>query len=562
MVGLKSKQFEYVLVFLIGLIGITVMNQLASRFPIRVDLTEEKRYSISPATEYLASNLDDVVYVDIYLDGDLPAGFKRLQKAIQETLDEFKIHAGGNIQYQFVNPDKARSQQSRNEFMQYLANRGIQPTNVFANEGGKRTQKLIFPGAIVSYFGEEVGVLLLKGNKGASPEEILNQSIEGVEYELANAIRTLAQTERNLIGLVKGHNEIDSTELAGLTGALLEKYDVFNVNLAHEDRDLQDYDALMIIKPGTPFSEVEKYNLDQYVMGGGKTLFFVDALSVNMDSASGEGTLAIPNEINLSDLLFRYGARINSNLIQDLNSGQYPVIAGNVGDQPQISLLPWPFFPVANQFGDHPIVKNMDAVYAKFVSTIDTVKADGIVKTPLIFTSQYSRVISPPVRVAFNDLQEQLDPELFNSGPQAIAYLLEGEFSSLYKNRVLPKGANQENFQESGLRTKIIVCADGDLLRNEINIQTDQPLDLGFDQFRQITYANKDFVMNSLEYLLDDNGIIAARNKEIEIRPLDKIKVEEERVWWQTFNLLLPIVVLIIFGYIKYYLRKRKYANF
>ncbi len=562
MVGLKSKQFEYILVFLIGLVGITVMNQLASRFPVRVDLTGEKRYSISPATKYLVSNLDDVVYVDIYLDGELPSGFKRLQRAIQETLDEFKVHAGGNIQYQFVNPEQARSQQSRNEFMQYLANRGIQPTNVFANERGKRTQKLIFPGAIVSCFGEERGVLLLKGNKGASPEKILNQSIEGVEYELANAIRTLAQTERKLIGLVKGHNEIDSLELAGLTDALLEKYDVLNVNLTRKDRDLQDYDALMIIKPGTPFSELEKYNLDQYVMGGGKAMFFVDALSVNMDSAGGEGTIAVPNEINLGDLLFKYGTRINANLIQDLNSGQYPVIAGNVGDQPQISLLPWPFFPVANQFGEHPIVRNMDAVYAKFVSTIDTVKAVGITKTPLVYTSQYSRVISSPVRVAFNDLQEQLDPELFTAGPQAIAYLLEGEFPSLYRNRLLPKGATQDIFRESGEATKVIICADGDLVRNEINIQTDQPLDLGFDQFRQVTYANKDFVMNSLEYLLDDNGIIAARNKEIEIRPLDKIKIEEERSWWQTFNLLLPLVVLIMFGYMKYYLRKRKYADF
>ena len=562
MVDFKSKRFEVVLVFLIGLMAITILNQLAALFPVRIDLTEEKRYSISPATEFLMRNLDDVVYVDIYLDGDLPAGFKRLQRSVQETLEEFKIHAGNNIQYQFINPDQARSQQSRNEFMQYLANRGIQPTNVFDNEGGKQTQKLIFPGAIVSYYGEEQGVLLLKGNKGASPEEILNQSIEGVEYELANAIRTLAQTERKLIGLVKGHNELDSLELAGLTNSLLEKYDVFNVNLGSGDRDLKDYDALMVIKPGTPFSETEKYRLDQYIMGGGKAMFFVDALSVNMDSAGGEGTVAIPNEINLGDMLFKYGTRINANLIQDLNSGQYPVIAGNIGDQPQISLLPWPFFPVANQFGEHTIVRNMDAVYAKFVSNIDTVKAVGITKTPLLYTSQYSRVVNPPVRVAFNDLQQQIDPELFTDGPQPIAYLLEGSFTSLYRNRVLPKGVVNADFKESGLPTKLIVCADGDLLRNEINIQTEQPLDLGFDQFRQITYANKDFVMNSLEYLLDDNGIITARNKEIEIRPLDKIKVENERTWWQVFNLLLPIIVLIVFGYIKYFLRRKTYANF
>jgi len=562
MVGLKSKKIEYLLLFLIGVLAITIFNQLIARFPIRLDLTEENRYSISPATKYLVSNLDDVVYIDIYLSGDMPAGFKRLQKAVQETLDEFGIHANGNIQYQFVNPDQARSEQARNEFMQYLANHGIQPTNVFDNEGGKKTQRLVFPGAIVSYYGEEQGVLLLKGNKGAAPEEILNQSIEGVEYELANAIRTLAQTERKLIGLVKGHNELDSLELAGLTNVLLAKYDVFNVNLARAGANLSNYDALMMIKPGKPFNELEKFNLDQYIMGGGKTMFFIDALKVNMDSASGEGTVAIPNEINLRDLLFRYGIRINENLIQDLNSGQYPVIAGNIGDQPQLTLLPWPFFPVANQFGNHSIVRNMDAVYVKFVSNIDTVKAPGIIKTPLVYTSQYSRVVSPPVKVAFNDLRKELTPELFNSGPQPIAYLLEGSFTSLYRNRILPKGMKKSDFKELGVPNKIIVCSDGDLVRNEINIQTEQPLDLGFDQFRQINYANKDFVMNSLEYLLDDNGIITARNKEIEIRPLDKIKAEDERTWWQAFNMILPIVLLVIFGYVKYYLRKRKYSNF
>jgi len=261
-------------------------------------------------------------------------------------------------------------------------------------------------------------------------------------------------------------------------------------------------------------------------------------------------------------MLFRYGVRINENLIQDLNSGQYPVIAGNIGDQPQISLLPWPFFPVANMFGEHSIVRNMDAIYAKFVSNIDTVKAEGIQKTPLIYSSQYSRVMSSPVLVSFNDVQQNLDPQLFVDGPQPIAYLLEGKFSSVYKNRIPPKGINTQYFKETGFSSKIIVCADGDILRNEINIQTEQPLDLGFDQFTKTTYANKDFIMNSLEYLIDDNGIINARNKEIQIRPLDKIKIAEERSWWQAFNLLLPVVLLIIFGYIKFYLRRKRFASF
>lgn len=561
MVGLKSKMAKYLLKFLIGVVFVVIVNQLSYRFPIRLDLTEENRFTINEATKQMLTNLDDVVFVDVYLYGDMPSGFERLQRSVRETLDEFSIYAGGNIQYRFVDPDQARSEQARNEFMQYLANNGIQPTNVFANEDGNRIQKLIFPGAIVSYYGDEQGVLLLKGNRGASPEEILNQSIENIEFEIANAIRTLVQTERKLIGFVRGHNELDSLELAGFTNVLLEKYDVFNVNLNRLQRPLSTYDALLVIKPEEPFNELEKYNLDQYIMNGGKAMFFIDAMGVNMDSASGEGTIAFPKELNLRDQLFKYGVRINDNLVQDVSSGDYPVIAGNIGDQPQITMLPWPFFPVANQFGDHSIVKNIDAVYVKFVSNIDTVREEGIAKTPLIYTSQYSRVMAPPVRVAFNDLQQSLDPQLFIDGIQPIAYLLEGEFTSLYNNRILPKGADKSSFIEQGVRSKIIVCSDGDLVRNEINIQTNQPMDLGYDQFKQVTYGNKDFVMNSLEYLLDEKGLINARNKEISIRPLDKVKIQDERSWWQAFNLLLPIVVLIAFGYLKYYLRRRKYAR-
>jgi len=562
MVGLKDKSIEYWLKFTIGLMLVIVINQIAVLFPIRLDLTEEKRHSISEATKQLLANLDDIVLVDVYLYGDLPSGFKRLQRSIQESLDEFGIQSDGKVQYRLVNPDIATGEQARNEFMQYLANNGIQPTNVFANEDGRKTQTLIFPGAIISYYGEERGVLLLKGNRGATREKILNQSIENIEYELADAIRILAQTERKLIGFIRGHNELDSLELAGFTNTILGKYDVFNVNLINREQNLKTYSALIIAKPTTPFNEIEKYRLDQYIINGGKAMFLVDALSVNMDSAGGEGTIAFPNDVNLRDMLFRYGVRINENLIQDLNSGQYPVIAGNIGDQPQISLLPWPFFPVANMFGEHSIVRNMDAIYAKFVSNIDTVKAEGIQKTPLIYSSQYSRVMSSPVLVSFNDVQQNLDPQLFVDGPQPIAYLLEGKFSSVYKNRIPPKGINTQYFKETGFSSKIIVCADGDILRNEINIQTEQPLDLGFDQFTKTTYANKDFIMNSLEYLIDDNGIINARNKEIQIRPLDKIKIAEERSWWQAFNLLLPVVLLIIFGYIKFYLRRKRFASF
>jgi ABC-2 type transport system permease protein len=508
-------------------------------------------------------SLDDVIYVEVYLEGELPSGFKRLRKSIEETLEDFEFYAGSNIQYKFIDPSVAKSKQARNEFYRSLVDKGVLATNVNYEQNGNKTEKLIFPGAVLSYYGQEKGVILFKGNQAVGPEERLNQSIEGIEYELASTIRTLATDQRKKIGMITGHGEPDSLNIAGLNNALLEKYDLAYVSISEAKRPLNSYDAMIIAKPTLAFTEQEKYKLDQYIVNGGKALFFLDGLQVNMDDAvNGEGTVAIPYELNLTDLLFKYGVRINQNFIQDVFSGQFPVIAGNEGEESQLRMLPWPFFPDINTFGDHPIVKNMDAISMKFVSNIDTVKAVGIKKTPLLYTSQYSRVLAAPVRIAMNDLQKNLDPNLFNKGQQAVGYLLEGKFSSLYKNRIFPKGVDKSDFKDEGVETAIIVCSDGDMVRNGFNLKTGAPLDLGIDAYTQVTYANKDFILNSLEYLLNDNGIITAKAKEIKLRPLDKVKVAEEKTKWQVINLVLPIVLLILYGIGRQYFRKKKYANF
>lgn len=559
MVNWKSNRLEDILRLTLVVVTILLANQLVDQFPFRLDLTEEKRYSISEATQRQLENLEDVVYVEVYLEGELPSGFKRLQKSIRELLEQFSYYADGNVQFTFVNPDLAKTDRSKNEYYRYLAEKGIQPTNLsYEGEGGK-TEKLIFPGAIVSYFGEEQGVMLLKGNRGATPDETLNQSIENLEYELISAIKKLANDDRKRIGLVKGHGELDSLQIAGFTSLLVDKYDVYQVNLPKRTAPLEGYDLIILAKPTTLFTEKEKYMLDQYVMNGGRMMMFLDALSVNMDSASGEGTFAFPYNTNLNDLLFRYGVRINANYIQDINCGFFPVVAGNMGDQAQIRMLPWPFFPLINAYGDHQIVRNLDASIMKFASTIDTVKAVGIKKTPLMLTSPYTRVLSSPVNVKFNDLRNELNPDLYNKGPQPLGYLLEGEFTSLYKNRIVPSGADKTNFIEKGVKSRILVVSDGDYIRNEFD--QDQPQDLGYDPLQKVNYANKDFVSNALEYLLDDDGIINTRLKEIKIRPLDKVKVDNEKTYWQVINLLLPLVVLIAFGIGRSILRKRKYTN-
>jgi gliding-associated putative ABC transporter substrate-binding component GldG len=317
-----------------------------------------------------------------------------------------------------------------------------------------------------------------------------------------------------------------------------------------------------VLKPIQPFSEVEKYNLDQFIMQGGKAMMFLDALQVNMDSIKGPGTYAFPFETNLDDMLFHYGLRINKDLIVDRFGQRYPIIVGTVGNQPNLQWMPWPFYPIINRTGAHPIVKNLDAVSSKFSSSIDTVKAVGVTKTPLLFSSEYSMKVDYPVKVSLNDLRKDFNPETFNQGPIPLAYLLEGNFTSIYKNRMLPLGVSTMPMKSGGV-SKIIVVADGDMMTSEINPKTDRPLPMGFDlASQQEAFANKDFLLNSMSYLLHDQGIINARNKEIKIRPLDSVRIAEEKFFWQLFNLITPLLLLVMYGVIRHFLRKRKYASF
>ena len=376
--------------FGIGLMIIWLAFQVANRFQFRLDMTEEKRYSISDATKNLLGRLEGDVVIEVYLAGELPSSFIRFQKGIRETLEEFAIYSTGSFDVRFVDPTQAQSTQARNQFFQGLINQGIQPTNLSYSKDGQNTQKMIFPGAIVTYQGRELAVNLLKGSRAGNRDEIINQSIEGLEYEFANTIQQLASSGRKRIGLVTGHDEPDSTLLGGLTNLVLSKYDLFRVNLPEKTTPLVGYDLLLITKPSAEFTDNEKFLLDQYVMKGGRLAFFMDVLSINIDSALMSSSVAIPVKTNLEDLLFKYGVRINQNYVADLNAGQLPVITGNIGDQPQITMLDWPYFPVITNYGTHPVVRNMDAVMLKMASSIDTVKAPGVNKYPLFSSSANS----------------------------------------------------------------------------------------------------------------------------------------------------------------------------
>ncbi len=561
MVNLESKRLNSFLTFLLGVMVIILVNQLLSGMIYRIDLTEEKRYTISEPSKNLLQNLEDVVYVEVYLEGQLPAGVKRLQKSVRETLEEFKVYAGPNLQFRFIDPSTAKSQKARNEYYETLIRKGIQATNLYDNVDGKQTQVLIFPGALISYGDKEAGITFLKGNKASSPQEQLNQSVEGVEFELANTIKTLTQTSQPKVAILHGHDEPDTLHLAGLTSALMVKYKVFHVNLNNRP-DLNGLDAIILAQPRLPFSEADKFKIDQFIMNGGKAVFLIDALYANMDSAGSEDNIALPYETNLDDLFFKYGFRINRDLVIDMNAGPYPVVVGNLGENPQVRLLPWPFFPLVNDFTKHSTVRNLDAVITRFVSTIDTVKADGIAKIPLMQTSQYSKVLPSPVKVSINELKKEMKPEYFDSGPQTVGWIFEGNFTSLYKNRFLPEGIDTTGFKADSPDAKILIVSDGDIAMNDVNPRTGQPLELGFDQFTETRYANAEFLVNALTYLVEEDGIIQTRAKEVKIRPLDAVKVKDERFSWQIINLLLPILVIIVFGLIKYFIRKRRFTRF
>ena len=544
-----------------GLVLLVVVNQLAALYFFRIDLTEEQRFSIKPQTKELLKNLDDEVFIEVLLDGDLNPGFTRVKNYTREMLEEFRVYSGNKVRYSFTNPEAAISQNARDEYIRSLAQKGINPINVVDNRNGQRSQKLVFPAALVSFGGLEAGVMFLKGATGrGNPQEMLNQAVEDVEFELANAVQKLVFTNQKKIGWLVGHGELDSLQSASIMNALLEQYRVSKINLSDKE-SVVGYDLLIVAKPIQKFTPTDLYKLDQYVINGGRIIFLIDRLDASMEKATDENYFAFPTAVNLDDLLFKFGVRVNMDLVQDVSSLKYPIVTGVVDGRPQITPLDWPFFPMVNHYANHPATRNLDASVFKFASTIDTVKSNGIKKTPLIYTSQYSRVLVAPVQVSAAGLKNELKPENFKDGAKPLAYLLEGVFTSTYKNRFKPAGIDESQFKESGRASKIVVISDGDFVRNEINSQTGEPRALAYDPVFNVTFANQDFMLNLISDLTQENGIINARTKELKIRPLNKARIDSEKTYWQTINLVLPILVMLVLGVLLTYYRKRKYAR-
>lgn len=562
---MKNKKRD-ITALVLAIIILLLLNFVGSFVFHRFDLTSEKRYTLSDASKKLVGDLNDVVYVKVYMgkDEEFPAGFKRLRNETQEMLDEFRAYSDDNIEYEFINLNESADKKQQDEIFKELYDRGLQPTNLEVKDENGSSQKIIWPAALVTYHGHEMPWQLLKTQLGSSAEIQLNNSIQALEYEFASCIRNLSTTVRPRIGFIEGHGELDTLSLDDIKNSLSEFYSLKRVRIDGQQGALKGLKAIIIAKPDTSFSENDKYIIDQYVMYGGKVLWLVDPLNTSVDSLrKSGGTIAASYDLNIENMLFKYGVRINPNLIVDMQSSAIPVNKAFVGQQPRFELMPWLFSPLIMPTSGHPIVKNLDVIKVDFVSGIDTVIAKGIKKTILLNTSKYSKTLTAPVRIDLRMANMQPDENMFTDSYRPVAVLLEGEFESVFKNRMHPKFNNPTAlpFKEKGVPTQMIVISDGDIIRNEIQYSTQKPYPLGYDKYTNQTYGNKNFILNSINYLCDDSGLIGIRARELTLRLLDKKKVLNERLKWQLINVVMPLLVILMFGIVYHIVRKRKYAK-
>lgn len=544
-------------------------------FFVRFDLTSEKRYTLTDSTKELLGELDDVIYVRVYLEGELPAGLRRLRDRTREMLDEFRAYGNQQIEYEFINPSGSDAV-TNSQVQEQLKKLGIEETNIQIRKDDGLTSKKVFPGAVMTYQGEEVPLQLLKSRLGASPEEMLNSSMEDLEYELVNAVRKLILPITDRIAFISGHNELSPQEVVDMTTSLTEYYGIDRIRLDGNVASLVSrtetdsgvlvfpkYKAIIIAKPDTAFAEKDKFLIDQYVMYGGRVLWLIEPVHCNMDSLQfAPTTYALPLESNLTDMLFKYGVRVNTDLIQDARCSQIPGPAGYVGQQLQWALQPWIFFPIMFPEGEHPIVRNLNGIKLEFASSIDTVHAPTVKKTVLLRSSTASRILQTPARVSLDVMARPPKPEQFNKPNLFTAVLLEGEFESAYKNRITAElmSAKEIAFRETSRNTKMLVISDGDVMRNHVR-NDGSYMPLGFDRYTKQVFGNKKFLLNAINYLCDDDDLISNRSRSLEIRLLNTKKADEERIFWQVVNIGLPLLLIILFGIINAFLRKRRYSK-
>lgn len=555
---------------LLTIIGILVVVNFAGNFFFkRFDLTADKRYTLSETSMNIIKEVKEPMYVDVFLEGNFPGEFKKLQTETQQLLEEFKAY-NSNIIFQFVNP--LEKEEERDKIMQQFYDRGLTPLNVTMDEKGKQTQEVVFPWAVVTYGNKSTKVPLLKNMMGASTAQKVVSSVQHLEYAFANAFNTVSKTREKKVAIIKGNGELHELQIADFLKSVRENYYIgpFTLDSVVKDpnntlKALKKYDLAIIAKPTEAFTDEEKEVLDQFIINGGKTLWLVDQVNMEMDSLMGTGeNLAFPRDLNLNDMFFKYGVRIKPDLVKDVMATPISLATGQQGSATQYTKFPWLYSPMiypvetADKSKMSPIVTNLDGIKFEFTNPIEVLKND-IKKTVLLQSSPYSKAVGTPTPVNLNMVEERPDQKEFTGkGNLPVAVLMEGKFHSVYENRVLPFKENM--FAPIGKDNKMIIISDGDVIKNQLD-KNFQPLELGFDKWTNNLYANKEFMMNCVNYLLDDNGLINIRSKEVDLPILDTQKVTEEYTFSQIITVGVPIVILLVFGLGFTFLRKRKYSK-
>jgi gliding-associated putative ABC transporter substrate-binding component GldG len=564
---LTKSKYGWVIV----LILLVLINWIFSFVHYRADLTAEKRYTVSDATRKMLQGLDGNVDVTVLLSGDLPAGFRKLAGSTEDLLEEFRDISGNKLSYRFEHPGANLPDTLKASLIDSLRSLGINATNVKAQtkEGEGEEQQLVYPGAVIRYKDRTMGVDFLQGQNFQDGLSSLNNAEALLEYKLAGSINKIRLDTVPLIGYLAGNGEPLDYRVYDLIEKTLRPNYAFRILPIDSVQFIPDFfKAILVVKPLQRFNDTQKLKIDQYVMHGGKIIWMIDNLYASLDSlqrSQGE-FIAFDMGLNLEDQLFKYGVRINQDLVQDLQCDKIPSVIGQAGGKPQIQLLPWPYFPLLRSTTGHPIAKNLDYVLSQFPQSLDTVQVKNIRKTVLLSSSPESRILSTPARVEWASVRNEEDLKTFTKGNVPVAVLLEGKFESLYANRLSKAMADSlatagsPFIQESKEENKMIVIADGDLAINAID-QTDGPLQMGTNMYTKQQYANREFLLNSLEYMVDQSGILETRGKDFTLRLLDKTKYEESKSFWQILNIVVPALVVMFFIALYQYFRKIKYGG-
>jgi len=563
--NLKQKNIIEILVLIAVVV---IVNGLSSLSYKRIDLTSDNRYTLTDITISTLESIEEVVYVQVYLEGEMPVGFARFKTAIHELLDEYKVYARRNVMFEFIDPYDAGDKKEQQALFKDLSEMGLEPVNIRMKEDkGNFSQKIVFPGAVVNYKGQKTVVNLLRNNPALNSEQNLDHSIEGIEYEFTSAIKKIIKVEFPFIAFVEGHGELDEYQTADITRELSEFYNIDRVVINGQNDILDQYDAIIIAKPTKAFSEADKYVIDQYVMQGGKVLWAIDKIHASMDSLSkGNTTLGLIHDLNIDDQLFKYHVRVNPVFVQDIQCVNIPVNMALAGQQPKWVPTPWIYSPILAPPAENPITKGLNMIKSEFLNSVDMVGDNDLVTgTVLLTTSPYSKTVQAPVLISLGDINKMPDESSFTAGQVPVAVLMEGTFESVYKNRIIKdftKKTPERKYKETSTQTEMIVIADGDIMRNDVNYTPKGIMirPLGIDKYTNKTYGNRQFVKNCVNYLCGEKELMQMRSRDFKIRMLDRTQATKKRIKWQLINVLLPLVLIVFAGFIFYFIRKKKYA--